>query len=471
MNLRLVLASSPVSLAERYGKFSGAANTEPSFGLVCLASAAQVAGADVRIVEASSENLSIERAFAEILEFHPDVAGITATTVGIVAAGQLAERLKSVEPKLVIVIGGCHATALPEETLSEFNGFDLLVIGEGEKTLVDILEHVAKERNVPSGVIGTAERNGGGIKINLPRPIIEDLDELPMPAWSLLRGFPRAFRPSPARIKRWPCASVILTRGCPNKCTFCDRSVFGNVCRAYSPSYAVRLLKDLRYNYGVKEILMEDDTFIISKARVTEFCERLITEKVDITWSCLGRADRVDAQMLKGMKNAGCWHISFGIESGDPEILRSVNKNLDIDQITRSVQWCREAGILTKGFFMVGFPNESKASLEATLELACSLPLDDVTVMQLTPFPGSELYRTATQYGTFDKDWRRMNTIETVFVPNGFTGAEMEAVRAKILRRFYLRPGIIIRKGLRMIQNPRLAGSMFRSLLVLLRNI
>ena len=299
---------------------------------------------------------------------------------------------------------------------------------------------------------------------NKPRARIQNLDELPLPAWSLLDGFPEAFRPSPARIRRWPCASVVLTRGCPNQCVFCDRSVFGQICRAYSPAYAIRLIKDLRYNFGVKEILIEDDTFIISRKRMAEFCERIISAKVDISWSCLGRADRVTPQMLKLMKKAGCWHISYGIESGDQNILKAMKKKLNTEQIRQALCWSKEAGIRTKGFFMVGFPNETEQSLKATRQLAKSLPLDDISVMQLTPFPGSDLYKTAEHYGTFDQDWRRMNTLNPVFVPRGFAKKDIEAASSKMIREFYLRPKMILNQLGRVFVNPRLALSILRGL-------
>ena len=319
------------------------------------------------------------------------------------------------------------------------------------------------------GLAGTAVREGENVTTNSPRALIQSLDDLPLPAWSLLEGFPFKFRPSPARIKRWPCASIVLTRGCPNQCVFCDRSVFGNRCRAYSPAYAMDLMKDLRYHYGVKEILIEDDTFIVSRQRVQEFCERIISEKIDITWSCLGRADRVNPELLSLMRRAGCWHISYGIESGDPAILKGMKKNLDIDQIKRAVVWSKEAGLYTKGFFMVGFPNESEMSLFATLSLAKSLPLDDISVMQLTPFPGSQLYETAEQHGQFERDWRKMNTIDTVFIPQGFSKKDLEAARAKILREFYMRPGIIIRQLGRVARHPRVSLSVLKGFLSFLR--
>ena len=468
MNVRLALVSAPITLLERYGDFVGAASTEPSFGLTTLAAAAREAGADVAIIEASAANLSVDAALQRVQAFSPHVVGFTATTAGVCAAAELAARLKAAAPATLTLVGGCHVTALPHETLTEFPGFDLVVYGEGEHTLVDILQRMRDGDAIPSGVPGTAERTSEGIRVNEPRALIADLDQLPLPAWDLLEGFPRLFRPSPARIKRMPCASIVLTRGCPNTCTFCDRSVFGNRCRSYSPAYAVRLLKDLRNNYGVKEILLEDDTFIIRKGNVQELCERLLADKVDITWSCLGRADRVDPDLLKLMRRAGCWHLSFGIENGDPDMLKAMNKNLDVAQIRQAVRWCREAGILTKGFFIVGFPGETEASVDASIRLARSMPLDDISVMQLTPFPGSAIYATAEAHGTFNKDWRRMNTLDTVFVPQGFTKEGLEQARSRMYRAFYLRPSAVLRYGLRIVRNPRILGDVLRGIKPLL---
>jgi len=169
------------------------------------------------------------------------------------------------------------------------------------------------------------------------------------------------------------------------------------------------------------------------------------------------------------MREAGCWHISYGIESGDADILESVNKNLDFGQIRNALQFTRKAGLRAKGFFMVGFPGETEATLAATSELALSLPLDDITVMQLTPFPGTKLYATAHKAGLFDDDWRKMNTLNTVFVPRGMTPARLERARRQLIRKFYLQPGIILRKLAHIIRNPRLMFHMLRGLATLLR--
>ena len=469
MNIRLVLCSAPASMRERYGSLAAVGSTEPSFGLVCLAAAAEQGGATVHIVEASAENLSIEQAAREALRHNPDVVGISATTSGIASAGELANLLKAANKRLVVLVGGCHATALPEQTLQEFKSFDLVVVGEGEETLKRILIAVASDGRVPQGIEGTVQREGNGTMRNPPRAFISDLDQLPLPAWSLLRGFPRAYHPSPARIRRWPCASVVLTRGCPNVCTFCDRSVFGRSCRSYSPSYAVKLIRDLRKNYGVKEVLIEDDTFVIIKDRVRDFCERLLSEQVNVSWSCLGRADRMDPYLLMLMRKAGCWQISYGIESGVSSILEAVHKNIDLEQVRRALSWTREAGIRTKGFFMVGFPGETLETLETTRQFALSLPLDDISVMQLTPFPGSELYREAARLGAFDCDWRKMNTLNSVFVPEGLTRDDLDIARDSLLRSFYLRPRVLATHAVEAIRRPRLLVHLARGAKALFR--
>lgn len=469
MKLRVVLTTAPVSLTARYGTLAKAGSTEPAFGVLCLASVAREYGAEVSIVESSAYNLSVEESVSQILKFNPDVVGFSCTTTGIMASAELARKLKNINPNIITIVGGCHVSAIPEETIREFPEFDAGVVGEGERTFVSILKSISEHKKILSDINGTVVRTESGICVNSRQSLIKNLDELPFPAWTLLPGFPYSFRPSPARIKRKPCASIVLTRGCPNRCTFCDRSVFGNRCRSYSPEYAVAMLKDLRNNYGVKEILIEDDTFIIVSGWVEEFCERLITEKIDITWSCLGRADRVTPELLNTMRRAGCWHISYGIESGDAEILRRVNKNLTLEQIQQAVHYSHEVGLRVKGFFMVGFPGETTATLEATRNFALSLQIDEITVMHLTPFPGSELYRTAEQWGHFERDWRKMNTLEIVFIPNGLTETDLRQATTRLLRTFYLRPRIIWNHAIYALRNPAVITDLLRGFFALMK--
>lgn len=459
---RLVLATAPLTIEERYGRFRAAASTEPAFGLACLASAASDAGFPVSVVEASALGLTPDQASERVMALEPDVLGISATTMGIPAAAAMAQTVKRHRPDTLVVLGGCHVSAIPVDTLTEFPSFDIGVVGEGEATLKEILT-VRSSAKPLAGIAGTVFRESGQVVMASHRTVIPNLDSLPLPAWSLIPGFPRMFRPSPARVRHWPCASLVFTRGCPNRCTFCDRSVFGSSCRAYSPERAVEIVRDLVTNYGVRELLMEDDTFIVSGTRIRNYCESLLAAGIKISWSCLGRADRVDPELLSLMKRAGCWHVSFGIESGDAGILRQVNKHLNTDQIRDAVVMCRDAGIRTKGFFMVGFPGETQETLETTRRFACSLPLDDITVTHLTPFPGSDLYKTAEKFGKFDRDWRKMNILDAVFVPDGLSREDLVSARNRILRDFYLRSRILAAKAVSLVRRPGLLLPMARS--------
>jgi radical SAM superfamily enzyme YgiQ (UPF0313 family) len=439
--------------------------------MALLGAVALQLGIKTVIVDASAENMDIEAALSAVLSYEPDVVGFSSTTLGIVATGELASRIKKTSADILTIIGGCHATALPSETLEIFSGFDLAVVGEGEETFVEILE-LFQKKSMHDNILGTAIRVDNGIKINAARPLIKNLDLLPLPAWELLPGFPHAFKPSLTRIKNYPCASVVLTRGCPFKCQFCDRSVFGRKTRSYSPDYAVKLLKDLRENFGVKEILIEDDTFVLSSKRLTAFCEGLIAENMGITWSCLGRADTVRPDLLKLMKKAGCWHISYGIESGDQKILDNMQKGETIAHFEQAVKLTKEAGLKSKGFFILGFPGETIETMEATINLTKRLPLDDISVSQMTPYPGSLLYEKVQEYGVFNKgEWRKMNQLTTVFVPYGLTKEEIEQARRKMLSQFYLQPRIIFAKICQSLAHPRLLVGYLKSFATLIKVI
>ncbi len=467
--IRVVLVTAPLTLEDRYGGFAAAGGSQPSFGIALLGAVALQMGLETHIIDASAENMGIEDTLSEVLSYEPDVVGFSSTTLGIVATGELSSRIKETNANILTIIGGCHVTALPSETLDAFPDFDLAVVGEGETTFAEILDLVQKKA-MRDDILGTAIRADKGIKINPARPLIKNLDHLPLPAWKLLRGFPHAFKPSLARIKNYPCATVVLTRGCPFKCNFCDRSVFGQTIRSYSPDYAVRLLKDLRENFGVKEILIEDDTFVLSAKRMTDFCEGILAENLDITWSCLGRADTVRLDLLKLMKKAGCWHISYGIESGDQQILDKMQKGETIADFERAIKLTKEAGLKSKGFFILGFPDETLETMEATINLAKRLPLDDISVSQMTPYPGSLLYDKVEEYGVFNKgDWRKMNQLTTVFVPYGLIKEDIEQARKKMLSQFYLQPRIIVAKLCQSLANPRLLYGYLKSFATLLK--
>jgi anaerobic magnesium-protoporphyrin IX monomethyl ester cyclase len=247
--------------------------------------------------------------------------------------------------------------------------------------------------------------------------------------------------------------------------------VFGTACHSFSADYVISMMRDLYDNYGIRHICFEDDTFVTFKKRLTEICNRLIELKLDLSWSCLGRVNHVNSESLALMKRAGCWQISFGIESGSQEILKTIHKNVTLEQIRSAVTMCSEAGILSKGFFIVGHPCETKETLAQTLEFALQLPLDDISVTMLTPFPGTEIYERAAEFGTFDGNWSKMNLLNAVFVPLGLTREDLENYQRIILRNFYLRPRIIACYLARLAKSPAIINGLSSGLRAFFRSV
>jgi anaerobic magnesium-protoporphyrin IX monomethyl ester cyclase len=468
--LKLILATAPCDLGERYGSFRGAGSSIPNLGLLSLAAVVRAAGHEIRVVDAAAGGMNRAQFLREVARFAPDVIGFSATTSEVYHAAATSEDVKRLVPRVRIVLGGAHVSAVPEETLQRFPIFDVAVIGEGETTLVDLLD-VMRVGGDLSRVNGLVFRASGRLARTQRRVYIADLDRLPMPAWDLLPGFPNHFAPAAFKTRKLPVASLVTSRGCPNRCIFCDRSVFGSSCHAFSADQVVRMVRHLYDNHGVRELSFEDDTFVTFKRRLAAICEKLIELGPAISWSCLGRVNDVTAKSLSLMRQAGCWQVSFGIESGSQRILNAIRKNVTVEQIREAVEATREAGLLAKGFFMVGHPGETKETLRETTDLALALPLNDISVSMLTPFPGTELFARATELGTFEPDWTKMNLLNVVFVPHGLTAGDLEAAQRELIRRFYLRPRIVAGYVERLARNPAILPSVWNGFRAFVRSV
>ncbi|MBI5562851.1 MAG: cobalamin B12-binding domain-containing protein [Deltaproteobacteria bacterium] len=416
-------------------------NTTPSFGLCCLAAVLRASGHSPRIIEAGALQLSVKDAIAYILRERPGIVGFRASTASFNNAALLAKAVKAHDPGIVTVIGGPHVTALPTETINDYHEFDFGVVGEGEETIIEALAAVDRAGPGTLGdVAGVVYRKDGVARLTPRRPYIKDLDALPMPAWDLLEGFPERYQPPLLSYKALPVASMVTSRGCPFQCTFCDRSVFGNRYRGYSAEYICRMLEHLVSRYGIRHMLFYDDLFAASKTRLAAICNTIMEKRLDLSWSCDAKVNAVTPGVLALMKKAGCWEIAFGIESGSQKILDLVSKGITIKEIEEGVSATHRAGIKVKGLFMMGHPGETRDTIKDTVDLACRLPFDHINISKLTPYPGSEIYRDAHKYGKLDPDWRRMSAMNFVFVPHGFTEAELEVEYKRALARFYRRP-------------------------------
>lgn len=450
----ITLITPPVSLEERYGRLSGAGNTLPSLGLLSLGSCLRKAGYPVTVIDACSKGLPQKKTIEYVISAGPKYVCISATTLTIHSAVQVAETIKAIDPKITTVIGGPHLTAVPEKTMELFSCLDIGVIGEGEETIIELIKNLEDDTGL-SNIPGIIYRRDNDLVKTGPRPFIKNLDDIPFPAWDLLDDFPKSYRPPPFRFKSLPAAYIVTSRGCPYQCIFCDRSVFGNRCRTHSAEYILALMEYLFKRFGIREILLEDDTFVTFRKRLIEICEGILRKGLKIGWSCLGRADAVDLEILNLMKKSGCWHISYGIETGDPKVMDFIGKKISLEKIEQAVHWTKEAGLMAKGFFILGHPIDTHESIQKTIEFALKIPLDDISVAMLTPFPGSMVYEIASQYGEFDEDWQKMNLLDVVFIPKGITKTELKNYSRQMIRKFYLRPNRIMNYSMRIFRNPK----------------
>lgn len=441
---KIVLVNPPLTLEERYGTLAKGGTSLPPLGLTILAAVIRKNNIPVSIIDAAMLGLSLEETIDAIIKENPSYVGFTAVTVSINKAAKIAGRLKEINPKITTLIGGPHITALPDETMKIFPMFDVGVIGEGEKTTVKLLESLEQDKNF-TNLSGLVFRNNGNI-INTGRAeLLNDLDSLPFDAWDLLPNFPDSYKSSVHKLGRLPTTSLITSRGCPYRCRFCDNSMFGTKVRAYSAERLIAMVKYLQKNYGIKDIFFNDDNFVMLKDRLIEFCNAIHREKIDLTWGCYGRIDNItDETLLIMMKKAGCWRISFGLESGSQDILDFYRKNETLEQMEKVIGWTKRAGIKSKGFFMMGNFMETEETLRKTIDFAKRIKLDDFHATFLTPLPGSEIYELADRYGSFDKNWDKMSMWYPVFIPKGLNRKTLETFRKKAFLEFYVRPSIIL---------------------------
>ncbi len=450
----ILLANAPYSLYERYGDLASVGSTLPHLGLLMLGSALRKSGHRVRIIDSTAQILDNKETLEEIKKFQPDIVGFTGVTPSILKAVKMASMVKDLYPSIPILIGGPHFTAIPEKTLMDYPVFNYGVVGEGEITIVELVNALASNRT-PSNVPGVAFRENGRVRFNPPRPQIMNLDSLPFPAWELLDDFPSKYHPALFKYKRLPSTHIISSRGCPHKCIFCDTSVFSRRVRFHSPEYVLEMVDFLVKSFKIKEVVFEDDQFLVKQERVAEICEGLLNAKFDIAWSCSGRVDSVnDLALLKLMRRSGCWQINYGIESASQKILDFAKKAITIEQVEKAVSLTRKAGILAKGYFIFGLPFETEKTMKNSIRFAKQIPLADVSVFMLTPFPGSRMYEIAEQYGTIENDFDKMNVLNVVFVPKGLSKEKLLYFQRRFMKEFYLRPRILVNYIKRLASNP-----------------
>jgi anaerobic magnesium-protoporphyrin IX monomethyl ester cyclase len=392
MNVLLISPNADSELSEM---------TEPAHGLAYVAACLLDQKHDVRVIDAKTLHLKTSKVveMALVLEERPDVIGITAMTPDIIWAGKIADGIKAHRPEIPIIVGGPHPTALPEETLREFPSFDIAVIGEGEMTAVDLLNALQSENATDriQYIKGIAYRNGDQIVTTEPRPLIEDLDGLPMPAWHLF----------PARSDH----PIFATRGCPFTCKFCMR-MMGRRVRKRSPENVIleieRLISD---QHGSKSFWFSDETFGVDRLWTEEFLGLMIQRGLSqhVEWFANSRVNIADKELYQKMRQAGCKRLAFGIESGNQKILDNVAKNFKLPDAENAVRLAKESGMVVNAFFILGHPFESRSTLVDTIRFAIRLNPDCISIGIMVPYPGTEIWDMALRneggYNFVSRNW------------------------------------------------------------------
>ena len=417
--------------------FSVLANRMAPLGILSLAAWLEQHGHPTAVYDCLGPlaPASLDGQATEILATEPDLVGFSATTSGFMDAVDLATRLKAARSELCLVAGSVHASSVGAPLLESFPELDILCLGEGEGPLLDLAEGKALA-DIPNLVW----RDGARIVTNPRRPRLLNLDELPFPAYGKLVAFPKRYHlPLFSYVKRYG-ATMITSRGCPYTCSFCDRTVFEHQYKFNSPAYIYAQMKHLRDRFGVHHINFYDDLFTAHQGRVSELCQRLIDEPLGMGFNCIIRTGHTSDELLRLLKRAGCVMVSLGVESADPGLMARHKVGVTLEAVRDTVEKVHAAGLRAKGLFIFGLPGETPETFQKTSDFILSLDLDDMNLTKFSPLHGAPLWAecVAGQEGDFNEDWRLLNCVNSVFLPQGFDSREqMDTLYNGHIERFY----------------------------------
>jgi len=391
----------------------------PPLGITYVAAAFEQAGAEVRILDYIVSQYTPEKLKRELEEFQPQVLGAGSVTMNFPQAADIVRTAKRLFPSLITLMGGPHVSFAVEDTLKAYPEIDFLFIGEAERTIAEWTAQF-REGEDWEKVPGLAFRKGEEIVRTPARGLIPDLNELPLPARHLLPlsrylalGFP---------------VSMITGRGCPYSCIFCQgRKMVGSKPRSRKASLVVDEIEQI-LAYGFNRINIADDLFTADREKVWAVCEEIRRRKLSFAWTAFSRVNTVDRETLKLMRESGCDCISFGIESGNPEMLKRIKKGITLEQARRAVELCKEVGILSHASFMVGLPGETPETLKDTAEFSKSLDIL-YGFHILAPFPGTTVREEIDRYDLeiLTDDWSRYDANRAVTRTSALSAEEINA--------------------------------------------
>ncbi|MBI4395885.1 MAG: radical SAM protein [Elusimicrobia bacterium] len=415
----------------------------PPLSLLSIAAVLEKNGARVRVLDTHVEKLTAEQFKLSLREIRPKWVGITAMTVTSSPAHKMARLVKETLGDVPVVMGGVHAEALPAETLSNAC-VDVVVRGDGEETFWNIVQGHPRQ-----DIRGISYRQGDSVVHNPPAPLITNLDALPFSAYHLVPM--HKYYPSVGAYKRLPAINMLMTRGCPGTCTFCNSALTRLRCR--SAELVVEEILQLKKKYGIREIQFYDDTFTVMRREMMKFCELMASKDVNVTWTCFARTDFFNEGTAKALKKAGCHQVMFGVEAGDGEILKNIRKDIDKEKTIRAVQIARDAGIESRATFIFGNVGETAQTMRNTLDFCLKLDPDLALFNISTAYPGTQLFKWAKETGCLKtEEWQDYELSGMLLRLPTVTEDEVLRFYQYAHKRFYGRPKAVLRR-LRRISN------------------
>ncbi len=410
----------------------------PPLGLAYMAAVLEQNGFEVKIIDSPVLDFDHQKIKTELESYQPTIVGVGSMTPTIESALKCARIAKEAAPDAQVLMGGPHATFADTEILSSEKAVDVIVRGEGEETIVELA------KKAPLGDIkGISFRKDNQIIKTAARQFIQNLDALPRPAYKFLPM-------KKYNITGRNLLPIISSRGCPFQCPFCVATqMFGAQFRARSPKNVLDELEWLRDEYGAEGIAFQDDTLTFDKKRTVDICDGIIERKINLPWGCGTRADVVTKEVLDKMSKAHCNETMFGVESGCQRMRDVLKKRVSTEQIEKAIKWTKEAGIFVTVSVILGYPGETKETLQETLDFVRRVEPDDVWLCHATPYPGTCLRDLVKSNGwKMSEKWELYNTMNPIFEDPALPAKEIAEMRKSFYNKFYS-PKYIMRQAVK----------------------
>lgn len=407
--------------------------------------------------------------FAEIIrKQNPDIIAISILTATVYTTWEMARVAKQICPDVIVVVGGMHCSALPENTLSE-RAIDYGIVGEGEPAFRELVIALQKGDD-PHNMQNLVYRDDDRVVVNPRREPISNLDGIPFPARDLFDTNRYGLNVN-RRTTSAKSTTMLTSRGCPYGCIFCSKSIYGRHFNQRSVGNVIEEMKLLeREGYG--EVLIVDDTFTVNRTWVLEFCKLFIKENISLQWNCHARVNTLDEEVVRAMKEAHCTGMAFGIESGNEKILKSIDKQITLGQARSAVRMCRKHGITSLCSYIFGHPGDTWQSVNDTLRAALEIDSDYANFCVLVPMPGSRIFDDLVENKKVDlNNWDRY-LAHAKEVQNSslceLTPEQLQKFQKHAFRSFYFRPSFIWRKVKHLHSPAALAGLIRGAYLIIL---